>query len=132
MSKNNYPGVLSRVKAVITDSVVLIAFMFLITYVFEHIKNVPNNARITAFVFIFILYDPIFTSAFGGTIGHLTNGLNVKRAADENKKIIFPFAVIRFIVKALLGWISLLTVSGNEKGKAIHDSLVGSVVVYKK
>jgi hypothetical protein len=31
-----------------------------------------------------------------------------------------------------LGWVSLLTVSGNEKRQAIHDSIVGSVVVYPR
>ena len=132
MTEKNYPGVSNRVKAVVADSVVIIAFMFIVTYSFEYFENVPDNARIIAFIFIFILYDPIFTSVFGGTIGHLTNGLNVKRETNENKKIIFPLAVIRFIVKVLLGWVSLLTVSGNKKGKAIHDSLVGSVVIFKK
>lgn len=57
-------------------------------------------------------------------------GIRVKREANEKKNILFPLAIVRFIVKASLGWISLLTVTGNEKRKAIHDYLVGSVIVY--
>jgi uncharacterized RDD family membrane protein YckC len=59
-------------------------------------------------------------------------GIRVKRESDEKKNILFPLAIIRFIVKASLGWISLLTVTGNSKRKAIHDYLIGSVVVYEK
>ena len=130
MSKEKYPGLLDRVKAIVTDGVVMILFMLAATYVFSLFENVPDNAKIIAFVFIFILYDPIFTSSFGGTVGHMMVGIRVKRENNERKNILFPFAIVRFIVKASLGWISLLTVTGNVKSRAIHDYLVGSVVVY--
>ena len=131
MTKEIYPGVAVRVKAVIADSFVIIIFMIIVTYTFSIFENVPDSARIIAFIFIFFLYDPIFTSLFGGTIGHMMFGIRVKREKNQQKNILFPLAIIRFLVKALLGWISLLTVSGNKKRKAIHDSLVGSVVIYK-
>jgi len=130
MSKEKYPGLLDRVKAIVTDGVVIILFILAATYVFSLFENVPVNAKIIAFVFIFILYDPIFTSSFGGTIGHMIVGIRVKRENNEKKNILFPLAIVRFIVKAFLGWISLLTVTGNVKSRAIHDYLVGSVVIY--
>jgi len=132
MNTENYPGVSLRVKAVVTDSIILVGSMVGVTYLFESFDNVPDYVRAIAFIFIFILYDPLFTSIFGGTIGHMVFGIRVKKEKDQQKNILFPLAIIRFIVKALLGWISLLTVSGNKKGKAIHDLLVGSVVIYKK
>jgi len=130
MIERNYPGVLDRVKAIVMDTFIIIIFMFVITYVFSLFNNVPDNAKIFAFIFIFFLYDPLFTSIFGGTFGHMAFGLRVRREKNQTKKIIFPLAIIRFIVKASLGWISLLTVLGNIKRKAIHDYLVGSVVIY--
>lgn len=130
-TEKKYPGVSDRVKAVISDSAVIILFIFIVTSIFSAFENVPEKARIIAFIFIFILYDPIFISAFGGTIGHMMFGIRVKSESNEKKNILFPFAVIRFIVKALLGWISLFTVYRNEKRKAIHDYFVGSVVVFK-
>jgi len=132
MTEQNYPGVFDRVKAIMTDSIVIIVFMFLVSFIFSFFGSVPDNVRIIAFVFIFILYDPLFTSIFGGTIGHMMLGIRVKKGSDESKNIILPLAILRFVVKASLGWISLLTVSGNAKRKAIHDYLVGSVVVYAK
>ncbi|MDQ2180506.1 MULTISPECIES: RDD family protein [Marinifilum] len=130
MTEKHYPGIPDRIKAVICDSIVIIIFMFTASYLFAKFENVPDNARLIAFVFIFGLYDPIFTSLFGGTIGHFMLGIRVKKEKNKDKNILFPFALIRFIVKAILGWISLLTVAGNEKRKAIHDHLVGSVVIY--
>lgn len=129
--KTNYPSLLDRVKAVMVDSVILIIFMIIATTVFSSFENVPDVARIIAFVFIVILYDPIFTSTFGGTIGHMIIGIRVRRESSREKNILFPLAIIRFMIKALLGWISLLTVTSNKKNKAIHDSIIRSVVVYK-
>ena len=132
MTEENYPGVIYRMKAIITDGLVTIILIIAITYIFSLFDSVHDNVRIIAFVFIFLLYDPLFTSIFGGTIGHMIIGLRVKRESNEQKNILFPLAVLRYIVKALLGGISLLTISGNKKNKAIHDFLVGSVVVYVK
>lgn len=132
MSEEIYPGVFDRVKAIITDGVVIFIFMLVASYIFSLFESVPDNARIIAFVFIFILYDPIFTSLFGGTIGHMVIGIRVKRESNQQKNIFFPLAILRYIVKVSLGWVSLLTISSNEKRKAIHDFLVGSVVVYAK
>ncbi|MEN8122707.1 MAG: RDD family protein [Bacteroidota bacterium] len=130
--EQNYPGVSKRVRAAVTDSLVLAVLMVLTTYIFSNFENVPDIARISAFVFIFVLYDPILTSSIGGTIGHMIIGIRVKRENNQEKNILFPFAIVRFLAKALLGWISLLTVLNNEKGKAIHDYLVKSIVVYKQ
>ncbi len=132
MNTKNYPGVSIRVKAVVTDSIILVIFIVGVTYLFESFQSVPDFMRIAAFVFIFLLYDPLFTSTLGGTIGHMIFGIRVKREKNLQRNILFPLAVIRYIVKALLGWISLLTVSGNKKGKAIHDLVVRSVVIYKE
>lgn len=130
MTENYYPGVYDRVRAVTTDGFIICCFILLATFIFSFFENVPDNARIFAFFFIFILYDPIFTSSFGGTFGHMIFGIRVKRASDEKKNIIFPWAILRFIIKAYLGWISLFTVFSNPKRKAIHDFLGRSVVVY--
>lgn len=130
MENQTYPGVSTRVKAVVTDSVILVIFMLGAASMFDSINNVPDYARIAAFVFIFLLYDPLFTSSFGGTIGHFLFGIRVKRANNPKKNILFPLALFRYLIKALLGWISLITVSGNKKGKAIHDMVVQSVVIY--
>ena len=130
MVRKNYPGISDRVKAIFADGIAIIAFLFTGSYIFSLFESVPDNVRMVSFIFIFFLYDPLFTSLFGGTIGHMINGIRVKRESDEMKNILFPLAVFRFIVKAALGWLSFLTMNGNKKRQAIHDLAVGSVVVY--
>ena len=133
MDHENYPGLIERVKAVFADSVVIVLLMFATSYVFSAFQNVPDSYRIWMMIFIFGLYDPIFTSLFGGTIGHLIIGIKVKRENNENKNIILPLALLRYSIKALLGWISLITVmiKSNNKRRAMHDYASGSVVIYR-
>lgn len=128
---SNYPGIFERVKAIVIDTLFLVFFVFIATNIFSLFESVPDNARIIAFLFIFLLYDPIFTSTIGGTIGHMIIGIRVKRESDEGQNIRLHFALLRYIIKASLGWISLLTVGSSQKRKAIHDFIAGSVVVYE-
>jgi len=130
MIDKTYPRILERVIAVFVDSIVIVLLMFVISQLFSYFETVPEFLRITAFLFVFVFYDPICTSSFGGTIGHMTNKIRVKREKDETKNIVFPLALIRFIVKVSLGWLSLLTVGSNKKSKAVHDMVAGSVVIY--
>lgn len=130
MIENTYPGISDRVKAMVIDNIVVIIMMFIAAYVFGLIDDSADNVRMMVFIFIVLLYDPLFTSIWGGTIGHMILGMRVKRESNEKKNILFPLAIVRYIVKALLGIISLFTVTGNEKRKAIHDHLVGSVIIY--
>lgn len=127
-----YAGLFDRVKAIIIDSIVLIIFMVIITDIFSLFQDLSDHLRIVAFIFIFLLYDPLCISLFGRTIGHMLIGISVKRENNSNKNISFPLAFIRYVVKALLGWISLLTIMSNEKRQAIHDSMVKSIVIIKK
>jgi uncharacterized RDD family membrane protein YckC len=131
-NQSPFPGVADRFKAMFIDSFVLIGFAIAFTFIFSSIGDVSDTARILAFVFLVALYDPLLTSFLGGTIGHFVMGLRVRRMNDYSKKIILPMAFIRYLVKASLGWISLLTVGGNFEHRAIHDFVGNSIVVYEK
>jgi uncharacterized RDD family membrane protein YckC len=125
-----YPAVSDRVKAMLADSLVLVVMMGGFAYIFSLFAELPDSARIIAGVFVFLLYDPLFTSFFGATLGHRMQGLRVRRGCDETRNIYFHHAFFRFVLKASLGWISLIGVSIHEKRLAIHDMAVGSVVVF--
>lgn len=130
--KKKYAILPDRIKAVVIDSIILIALMFAVTEIFALFEVVPNFFRIMAFIFIFVLYDPILTVKYGATVGHSFSNIVVKNEKDHTKNITFPKALIRFLVKFSLGWISLVTVTGNEKRKAIHDFAAGSIVIEAK
>ncbi len=130
MSETNYPRVAARAKAMIIDSIVLIILIVTANQVLAGFDVVPDYVRMGVFVLVFFLYDPIFTSLFGCTIGHLVIGIRVKRESNPDKNLLFPLAIVRYAIKLGLGMVSLFTVMSDSKGKAIHDMVVGSVVIY--
>jgi len=127
--KTQYAHIFARSKAVFVDSLVIVAFMFAAAEILKLFENVPDYVRILITIFIFVLYEPIFVSAFGQTIGHSRINLVVRKEDDPEKHISFFAAIIRFLLKFFLGWLSLLTISGSEKNQALHDIVVKSVVI---
>ncbi len=127
--EDKYAEVFTRIKAAFVDTIVLVILMYIASEVFNAFEMVPDYTRITVYVVLFFLYEPILVSFFGATVGHFFNDIVVKRINNEEKNILFPMAVFRFLTKAFLGWISLLSVRGNEKRQAIHDYAGGSIVL---
>ena len=128
---NEYPLLLKRIQALLIDFLLILISMLLITQIINLLNGVPDWVRMGAFFAIFFLYDPLMTSKFGGTLGHMAIGIRVKKESTEEENISFLAALGRFTIKSLMGWISLLTVTGNQRKRAIHDMLSGSVVIYK-
>lgn len=126
-----YARLFDRVKAAFIDSLFLIGMMYAASEIFSLFEAIPNYMRIIVFVVLFLLYEPIFVSQFGGTIGHSFSKIVVKRESNSDKNLNLIVALIRFILKATLGWISLLTIPSNSKGQAIHDFAARSIVIEK-
>ena len=125
----NYATLIDRIKSAVIDSIVIIGFMYVSTEILLFFDDVPNYIRIVIAVFIFLLYEPIFVSLFGQSIGHSYLKIKVVKDDTSQKNISFPIAIFRFLCKAFLGWLSFLTVSTSEKKKAIHDLIANSIVV---
>ena len=103
--------------------------MYIISEVFALIGGANDNTKIIISVFIFVLYDPLFTTIYGGTIGHTLTNISVRKAKNINKNIALSLAIIRFLLKVTLGWLSLITIGASEKKTAIHDKAANSVVI---
>ncbi|WP_121665970.1 RDD family protein [Mesonia aquimarina] len=131
MKKIEYPCVFLRVKAAVIDAIVLIILIMITSTVFSDIGEVPVYTKVIVFCFIFLGYEPLMLSIFGATFGHRMMSLKVQQDSKD-KKLNIISAFFRFVIKALLGWISLLTISSDKKGKAIHDKAVKSVVILDK
>lgn len=129
MMKNHYANLPLRIKAVVIDSILLIFSMFVATELLGLFDNVPNYVRLVIAGFLFLFYDPVFTNVKGGTIGHMYANISVRRQTDETKNINFFNAIIRFLIKASFGWVSLLTTTSHEQRRAMHDLAAGSVVI---
>jgi uncharacterized RDD family membrane protein YckC len=125
-----YPLLGERVQSSFIDVVLMIILMFIISSILENYENVPDWVRISLFVAVWLVYDPLCTS-LGCTLGNYIKGLRVRQHYDVTRRINIFQAVIRYVIKISLGWISFLTINSNYEKRAIHDFVAGSVVIKK-
>jgi uncharacterized RDD family membrane protein YckC len=121
------PSLSKRIQASFID-VVLILIVGIIGG--EYIENnieASRTIKLAYFIFVFFLYEPLFTS-LGCTFGQSVAKIRV-RNFETQKKIMLPFAILRYIIKYTLGWISFFTVHANDNLRAIHDLASRSVVI---
>src|SRR5690242_7552404 len=102
--------------------------MFGAAAVIDKFESVPDWVRITLFVLLVIIYEPLCTT-FGATIGNYIKRIRVRQFTNMSKRINFFQALIRYILKVALGWISFLTIHSTKEKRAIHDFAAGSVMI---
>lgn len=130
MTQVFYPRLIRRVRAVLIDSVLVPVTVFgaLILGDAIGVSHVYGKVAL-ALVPIFVL-EPGLVAVTGGTIGHHLLRIRVTTIDGQRNINIFA-AIIRFIAKLLLGWLSFIFVLTTKKHQAVHDLLARSVVVHK-
>ena len=125
-----YPRLLRRVQAVLIDSILIpIAFMLTLLLVGQfEVESIYIKAA-ALFLPIFIL-EPVMVAISGGTIGHHMLGIQVQ-SSNSGKNLNILLALLRFVIKTFLGWLSLIFVLITKRHQAIHDLLSMSVVINK-
>ena len=123
-----YPELKERIQSTFIDLIIIIILMYVSARILENFEPVPDWIRVTLFVTLFFLYEPIFLS-FGCTPGNYIKQIRVRRYADSSRRINFLQALVRYPIKAALGWISFLTIGSDPKKRAIHDMVAGSVML---
>jgi uncharacterized RDD family membrane protein YckC len=123
------PNLVSRVKAVFIDFVIMLVVFSLTSIIIGLVNDVSDFIKGFIAVTMFILYDPLLTAFTGGTLGHKMMGLRVKKYSDTKTNISVINAILRFVIKGTMGWLSFLTVTSSKNKRAIHDTLSGSIVL---
>ncbi len=126
-NENEYPSLLKRLQSSVIDAIVILVAMVAFAQFSNQFENFPTFLRIGLLASL-LLYEPICIS-FGCTLGNYLLGLRVRRNDNETSKINFLQAVLRYITKLALGWISFLTIHSNPKRRAIHDMVANSVMI---
>jgi len=122
------PSIKIRYFSTLIDVIVIVGFSLGVTTLFELLGEVPGYIRGIAFLFIFILYEPLLVS-FGCTVGQFVTNIRVRNFKDTSKKLKLHLAILRTIIKATLGWVSLITITFNKNRLAIHDYISNSIVL---
>lgn len=123
-----YPLLLRRVQASILDLLVLLISMFGASSLFDRFDTVPDQVTALTMLILFVLYEPMCTT-LGATLGQYIIGIRVRKSDHPDKTINFFQAMLRYVLKITLGWLSFITIHFDQQRKAIHDIASGSVMI---
>lgn len=125
------PTIKTRYISMLIDIVIIVLISLAISSVFEMIGKIPALVKAIFFVVVVLLYEPILISS-GTTVGQFLLNLRVRNFKNPDQKLTFHLAVVRTIVKILLGWLSFVTVTFNVNRRAIHDFASGSIMISQR
>jgi len=124
----HYGRFLRRVQAAFIDAIVILVAIFSAVFIAVTL-NSDHLARTLGFSIAigWLLYEPLLVALTGSTIGHYLCNL---RVVDNRTggNINFFKAVVRTVLKAVLGWLSFVTMATTRRHQAIHDLATRSTV----
>lgn len=124
-----FGSILSRIRAMVFDAVVVAAGIVAILVVLAVAEEVPGSGRVGVFALfaLLLLYEPVTVAWRGGTIGHRRANLRiVDERTGANPSL--GRAALRFVLKSTLGLLSFVTIVITRRHQAIHDGLTGTTV----
>lgn len=125
--EEKYPQLTDRIQSTFIDAILIIILMFAFAGISDKFENVPDWVRVAMVAWV-ILYEPLCMTV-GATLGNYIKGIRVRKMSDTTKRLNLFKAIIRYLMKLTLGWISFLTINLNSKKRAIHDFASGSVMI---
>lgn len=125
-----YPTILRRYCSTVIDGLFVLSMLFLWAYILDSESSAATNIRIGIILFMFFVYEPIFTAYFC-TLGQKITGIRIRKFSTGKRISIFQ-AYLRIIVKIFLGIFSFFTIPFTKNKRAIHDFAVGSLVICEK
>lgn len=117
-----------RVRAFVIDWIIIV--LLLVGVLFAAVSADSNRiGRILGFTFVgvWLLYEPLLVSLTGSTVGHYFSNL---RVVDDRThgNVGFLKAVVRLVIKTVLGFYSFVTMATTLRHQAVHDLLTRSTV----
>lgn len=119
-----YGSFLARFRALLTDALILLAGTIAVMVV-----GAATSRREIFFLALafWLLYEPILVSRYGATVGHRYANLRIV-SERTGGNISFASALVRFLVKSLLGLPSFIVMALTRRQQALHDWLAGTTV----
>lgn len=123
----NYPSLSQRYFATTVDVVLLIAVVIAWVKALSHF-HVATDDWLWYLVFLPVLfYEPVMTSK-AATLGQMVFRFRI-RDVITGSQINLQQAYGRWIIKFVLGGVSLLTIPNDAQKRAIHDKMLATIAV---
>ncbi len=116
-----------RIQAALLDGIILVV-MLVILIVLVSNSELSQWVKVSLFVFVGLLFEPLMVSMTGASLGHHYKGLRVEKDGQGRNLNILE-ALFRFLIKSVLGTFSLVFFLITKRHKALHDMAVNSVVM---
>ena len=126
--QTEYPLLGDRVQSSFIDLILIVILMFVFASILDRYEHVPDWIRVVLFVGLWAVYEPVCTT-LGCTVGNYAKGIRVRQHERITKRINIFQALLRYVLKIGLGWLSFVTIHSNTERRAIHDFAVGSVMI---
>jgi uncharacterized RDD family membrane protein YckC len=117
-----------RLRAFLIDWFIFLVVIVGALFVAVILESDDLNRKLGfAVVVVLLLYEPLLVSLTGSSIGHYLTNL---RVVDNRRhgNVSFLKAVVRTVVKTVLGWYSFITMATTLRHQALHDLLTQSTV----
>lgn len=111
------------------DAVIFVCLFFGLSLALSTF-DISGGLKALLFAAAVLILEPGMVSMTGGTIGHHACRLRIQNQTTGKNLNPF-FAVIRFLLKSLIGWLSFVFVLVTKRHQAIHDIFSNSVVLIK-
>jgi len=132
--EKEYPELKTRIQSAFIDGILIIVLMFVAAWVLDKIgvgdDEQSGITKAIVFVSIWGVYEPVATM-FGATLGNYIMKIRVRKVDKQGKRLNVLQAFVRFAFKFLLGWLSFVTINFDERRRAIHDMVAGSIMLEK-
>jgi uncharacterized RDD family membrane protein YckC len=124
-----YATFTARARALVTDAVIISVAVVALLFLWTLMESVPGSGGMLVVVLfvLVILYEPIMVALFGATIGHRRSNLRVVSDRTGGPPGFFA-ALVRFLLKAILGFGSFATMLLTQRHQAFHDFITRTTV----
>jgi len=124
-----YPGFWRRFRALCIDGL-LLSIAGVGTIILLSALGVENGPiDMAAALLVVLMLEPVMVATLGGTIGHRLQAMRVRRV-DADVRLSLWAASLRFLLRNMLGVLSVPLMMATRQRQGLHDLLSGSVVVF--
>jgi len=119
-----YPSIPARIKAGEIDVLVLTAASFALVAAYLFV-GYETPLIIVLLVAVIVLYEPLFVSYRGATVGHRLMGIKIIDATTK-RRLSLPRSFIRSLLKVVLGVVAIAGAYIDKREQFLHDRIIGS------
>ena len=129
--ENIYATLPMRIKAMAIDSLIYALLFISLPMLMTSLFPLSNEFRIISMILPILFLEPFLVSLAGCTIGQYLMGIRVI-TKESGEKCFLPLSFLRYFIKFLLGFYSLIYMLFSSERQAIHDFAAKTIVVLSK